>query len=109
MILVGLYSIIPGNTLITLITHDLKFYTMDYKPFIKILFTLVILALVDYLANVILKALTFYFPKIFTYTSDAFTAITVIIIAIGGFYIIRILARFNLQSITDKIREKYSV
>jgi len=51
MILVGLYSIIPGNTLITLITHDLKFYTMDYKPFIKILFTLVILALVDYLAN----------------------------------------------------------
>ncbi|ADX86518.1 mechanosensitive ion channel domain-containing protein [Saccharolobus islandicus] len=105
MILVGLYSIILGNTLITLITHDLKFYTMDYKPFIKILFTLVILALVDYLANVILKALTFYFPKIFTYTSDAFTAITVIIIAIGGFYIIRILQGLIYSQLLTKLEK----
>ncbi|WP_338598299.1 mechanosensitive ion channel family protein [Sulfolobus tengchongensis] len=64
---------------------------MDYKPFIKILITLVILALVDYLASVILKTLVFYFPKISAYAGDAFTAITVIIIAIGGFYIIRTL------------------
>lgn len=83
----------------------MKFYSMDYKPFIKILLTLVILALVDYLASIILKALVFFFPQISTYTSDALTAITVIIIAIGGFYIIRILQGLIYNQLLAKLEK----
>ncbi|AOL17174.1 mechanosensitive ion channel protein MscS [Sulfolobus sp. A20] len=76
---------------------------MNYRFYVKILIILVVLALVDYLAGVILKALTFIFPKIAPYSSDVFTAITVIVIAVGGYYIIRAVQSVFYQYLLNRV------
>ena len=64
---------------------------------------LVILGILDYLVTVILKILAHYYPSITEYSQDITTGFSVVIIAIGGFYIIRVLQRLIFNSFLVKL------
>lgn len=64
---------------------------------------LVILGILDYLVTVVLKILAHYYPSITEYSQDITTGFSVVIIAIGGFYIIRVLQRLIFNSFLVKL------
>ncbi|MEM4086549.1 MAG: mechanosensitive ion channel [Saccharolobus sp.] len=76
---------------------------MQTRIYIKLLIMLVILGILDYLVTVILKILAHYYPSITEYSQDITTGFSVVIIAIGGFYIIRVLQRLIFNSFLVKL------
>ncbi|MEM0131580.1 MAG: mechanosensitive ion channel [Saccharolobus sp.] len=76
---------------------------MQSRIYIKLLIMLVILGILDYLVTVILKILAHYYPSITEYSQDITTGFSVVIIAIGGFYIIRVLQRLIFNSFLVKL------
>jgi len=76
---------------------------MNRKPYVKILIILVILAVLDYALRSLLEKLSLTFPKDSTYFIDAQTGITVIIIAVGGYFIIKIFRDLINQAFLSKL------
>jgi len=58
---------------------------------IKLLIIIVILGIISYLISVFVQILIKYIPQLSTFQNDITTAIDVIVVGVGGYYIIRII------------------
>jgi len=82
------------------------YYAMSYRQeLFKILTVITILAVVDFVVTYIVKLLVDIIPQIAIYQEGINTAIHVIIIAVGGYFVIRFLQQILSFSLYNRLEK----